>query len=608
VEAVLTGKNGTIFAYGQTGSGKSYSMFGADGGIDLHPGIVPRCIHDIFLGLSVSSSNANANNYKSSVYVSFLQVYNEQVFDMFQSKGLMTPLDIREKDGDVVVVGLKQYYTQNLEQCLALIKVGLRNRTVRETSMNHASSRSHSILQIMIEQERDVFLDCGTDNTDRVRRHEKLCSKLNLCDLAGSERWGVAGMGDEQISELTNINSSLHTLGRCIAALAKQSQSHFHSRQDIGNGGRERVKFSPKKVHIPFRDSKLTRVLQDSLGGNTKTCLLATINPSVVCGDENICTLRFADRAHQVMTNATVNEKSFDLEHPEVAVLRHEIRRLNQLLVTNGIVDPAKEHVKEEKESIVSPQTFHPQQSTRLCSNRVYEHAVKETEELASNHCNKDEQIGEVTTKKILGENNCISSTAALDDLDEREMSPNTTMQDNHAFRRIIGMLGSILTSFDTFLSSISVSAGVQPSVEDEFQHQHLSSTRDRMINFGQKNADENNESTGYVVTNDSTPTPSPIHKYSYQDRKKHKTSCDEEIIISDLGMGRKDNTLNMLLNKRKMLTGKTERSFELPDDEGKMKRELAKAFKKRDQKLQLHNWLLEKEMKAENPFFQQGL
>jgi hypothetical protein len=195
---------------------------------------------------------------------------------------------------------LKQYYTQNLEQCLALIKVGLRNRTVRETSMNHASSRSHSILQIMIEQERDVFLDCGTDNTDRVRRHEKLCSKLNLCDLAGSERWGVAGMGDEQISELTNINSSLHTLGRCIAALAKQSQSHFHSGQDIGNGGRQKVKFSPKKVHIPFRDSKLTRVLQDSLGGNTKTCLLATINPSAVCGDENICTLRFADRAHQV--------------------------------------------------------------------------------------------------------------------------------------------------------------------------------------------------------------------------------------------------------------------------------------------------------------------
>jgi hypothetical protein len=292
---------------------------------------------------------------------------------------------------------------------------------------------------------------------------------------------------------------------------------------------------------------------------------------------------------------APVNEKSLDLEHPEVAVLRDEIRRLNQLLVTNGIVNPAKEHVKEEKESIVSPQTFHPQQSTRLCSNRVYEHhAVKETEELASNHCNKDKQVGEVTTKKILGENYCISSTAALDDLDEREMSPNTTMQDNHAFRRIIGMLGSILTSFDTFLSSISVSAGVQPSVEDEFQHQHLSSTRDRMINFGQKNADENNESTGYVVTNDSTPTPSPIHKYSYQDRKKHKTSCDEEIIISDLGMGRKDNTLNMLLNKRKMLKGKTAR-----------KRKLAKAFKKRDQKLQLHNcWLLEKEMKAENPFF----
>ena len=302
------------------------------------------------------------------------------------------------------------------------------------------------------------------------------------------------------------------------------------------------------------------------------------------------------------MTNAVVNEKSVDLEHPEVTVLRDEIRRLNQLLVTNGIVDPTKECVKEEGDSIVSPQAFHHQQSTPLYSSRVYEHAIKETGELASNPCNKDRQIDEVTKVQNLGENCCISSTVALDDLDECDLSQNTSMQDKYAFSRLIGILGSILTSVDTFLASISVSAGIEPSMKNESKNRHFSSTRDRRVNFGQKNADENNESIGYVVTNNSTP--SPIHKYSYQDRKKHKTSCNEKIMIND-EMGKQDNKLNMLLNKRKMLKGETERSFKLPDDEEKIKRELAVALKKRDQKLQLHNWLLEKEIKAANPFQQ---
>lgn len=272
VEAVLNGFNGTIFAYGQTGSGKSHSMFGMDGSIRLQPGIVPRCVKDLFQGLK-SSPRSNI----SSVYVSFLQVYNEQVFDMF-SKGPMISLSIREKNCDVFVSNLKQYRTQSFDQCIKLIEAGLENRAIRETTMNHASSRSHSILQIVVEQDMFENNEC-----------KRICSKLNLVDLAGSERWGVNGMGDEQISELTNINSSLHTLGRCVAALARTS------RHEQGT-----VQGPNKNIHIPFRDSKLTRLLQDSLGGNAKTCLLATINPSLTCGDESICTLRFADCAHQV--------------------------------------------------------------------------------------------------------------------------------------------------------------------------------------------------------------------------------------------------------------------------------------------------------------------
>jgi len=185
VDAALQGYNATIFAYGQTGSGKSHTMFGMDGGISANPGIVPRCIRDIFRGL-------NSVEGGSSVHVSFLQVYNEQVFDMFDKR--MKPLMIHEKNGSIVVAKLMQYRVHNLEQCLALIDVGLKSRSIRETTMNHASSRSHSILQIVVEQ------SC-------IQESKKLCSKLNLVDLAGSERWGVCDMGDEQIEELTNINS-----------------------------------------------------------------------------------------------------------------------------------------------------------------------------------------------------------------------------------------------------------------------------------------------------------------------------------------------------------------------------------------------------------------
>lgn len=174
--------------------------------------------------------------------------------------------------------------------------------------MNHASSRSHSILQIFVEQ------------TGALGR--KKTSKLNLVDLAGSERWSIYhDKCQEQFHEMANINSSLSVLGRCIRAVAEASKLS-----------------SPVKVHIPYRDSKLTRLLQDSLGGNAKTCLLATINPHARYGEESISTLRFADRAHQVLNLAKVNEEKVPLEL-EVKLLRSEVKRLQKLLEESGIVD-----------------------------------------------------------------------------------------------------------------------------------------------------------------------------------------------------------------------------------------------------------------------------
>jgi hypothetical protein len=202
VNATLNGINSTIFAYGQTSSGKTHTMFGKESCIFDEPGIVPRCIRDIF---RFSAHRHDHNVQSFSVYVSFIQVYNEQVYDMLDDAERMKPLSIHETPhkSNIHVSGLTEYQVHSYDQCLALIEVGLKNRAIRETHMNDSSSRSHSILQVTIEQ---------TQIDEAKGRLSSLQSKLNLVDLAGSERWTIGGangkrMGNGQISELTNINS-----------------------------------------------------------------------------------------------------------------------------------------------------------------------------------------------------------------------------------------------------------------------------------------------------------------------------------------------------------------------------------------------------------------
>ena len=196
MNAFLNGINSTIFAYGQTGSGKTYTMMGRESCIFDEPGIVPRCINDTFQYIG----GKNNENYSFSVFVSFIQVYNEQVYDMLDDPKRMKPLAIHERSSasNISIPGLTEYHVHCYKQCLALIEIGLKNRAIRETAMNNASSRSHSILQVILEQTRP----------GKTTLH----SKLNLVDLAGSERWSVSygkgtGMGNGQILELTNINS-----------------------------------------------------------------------------------------------------------------------------------------------------------------------------------------------------------------------------------------------------------------------------------------------------------------------------------------------------------------------------------------------------------------
>jgi kinesin family protein 3/17 len=295
-KSVLEGFNATIMTYGQTGSGKSYTMFGCEDG--SNPGIVTRIINSLFESLSGVD--------KSFVHVSFLQIHNENVYDLFDSR--MKKLTVHEKHGKISVPNLGEFTVSDSSQCKALVELGLRHRTIASTTMNHVSSRSHAILQVTIEQ----------------RNHStRKISKLNLVDLAGSERFGVSGLNGDRVGELTNINASLSTLGRCIAALATKSESSV-------------LKSPQRPIHIPYRDSKLTRILQDSLGGNSKTVLIAMVNPSIACADESISTLRFADRAQNVIQTAYVNESRI-MDSKTTAELHNEIKRLRDLLDQHGI-------------------------------------------------------------------------------------------------------------------------------------------------------------------------------------------------------------------------------------------------------------------------------
>lgn len=269
-------------------------------------GIIPRAVDALFQNINKVSQKQSSVH----VYASFVQIYREQIYDMLRDPTRATPLAIRQEETDAdgnFVIGLSEYAVRSSNDCLQLIRAGEENRAVRETQMNAASSRSHSIFTVLCEQRR--ISDQGGECTLR--------SKFNLVDLAGSEKWDIfQTMVDDRVAEMTNINRSLHILGKCIAALSKHSKQEHRSSQH---------------VHVPYRESKLTRLLQDSLGGNSITRLIATISPASDCIEESISTLRFADRARSVVVSVRRNEQR-PIDHALMKSLQSEVLRLRTIL------------------------------------------------------------------------------------------------------------------------------------------------------------------------------------------------------------------------------------------------------------------------------------
>lgn len=294
------GFNTCIFAYGQTGSGKSYSMmgYGAD------KGIIPLTTSELFG--RVESRTASDPNLSYTVEVSYIEIYNEKVRDLLNPKNKGN-LRVREHPSlGPYVEDLSRLVVENYSQMMTLMDEGNKARTVASTNMNETSSRSHAVFTLILTQKR---LDQQTNMTG-----EKV-SKISLVDLAGSERQASTGATGTRLREGANINKSLTTLGKVIAALAQASNA----------------KTKKKDEHIPYRDSVLTWLLKESLGGNSKTAMIAAISPADY--EETLSTLRYADAAKKIKTHAVVNE---DPNAKLIRELKEELELLRSRVAGGG--------------------------------------------------------------------------------------------------------------------------------------------------------------------------------------------------------------------------------------------------------------------------------
>ncbi|XP_036376878.1 kinesin-like protein KIF1A isoform X16 [Megalops cyprinoides] len=305
------GYNVCIFAYGQTGAGKSYTMMGKQE--KDQQGIIPQLCEDLFTKIN-DSNNDNSMSY--SVEVSYMEIYCERVRDLLNPKNKGN-LRVREHPlMGPYVEDLSKLAVTSYNDIQDLMDSGNKARTVAATNMNETSSRSHAVFNIIFTQKRH---DAETDNTS-----EKV-SKISLVDLAGSERADSTGAKGTRLKEGANINKSLTTLGKVISALA-----------EVDSGPNKNKKKKKVESFIPYRDSVLTWLLRENLGGNSRTAMVAALSPADINYDETLSTLRYADRAKQIRCNAVINE---DPNNRLVRELKEEVSRLKELLYAQGLGD-----------------------------------------------------------------------------------------------------------------------------------------------------------------------------------------------------------------------------------------------------------------------------
>ncbi|DBB04859.1 TPA: hypothetical protein ACH3X3_010146 [Trebouxia sp. C0006] len=318
VEDVLNGYNGTIMAYGQTGAGKTYTLS------SIQPeaiGMIPRAAAEIFAHISTDVLN------EYTVFMSYIQIYMEMIQDLLRPEN--ENLQIRESDTGVFVAGVHETEVKGMEDCLHLLQLGERNRVFAFTRLNAHSSRSHAIVMLTIIKRHRTAPGQEEGPLQRVK-----IGKLFMVDLAGSERLKKSLSTGLRASEAKSINLSLTSLGMCINARA-----------------------DPNSTHVPFRDSKLTRLLQESLGGNAKTSLVIAVANAEDHLDESMQSLQFGSRAMRIMTRAVVNERmdvKVDIAPEILAELEQKEDQANalalSLMAKENELEQAQGDLKEERD------------------------------------------------------------------------------------------------------------------------------------------------------------------------------------------------------------------------------------------------------------------
>nr|GME17685.1 kinesin-like protein KIN-7N isoform X1 [Ipomoea batatas] len=318
IHAALKGFNGTVFAYGQTSSGKTFTMNGSEN----DAGIINRSVNDIFTKIHMTTDR------EFLIRVSYLEIYNEEINDLFAVENQKLPIHESLERG-VFVAGLREEIVNTAEQVLELIQLGEANRHFGETNMNVRSSRSHTIFR-MVSFFIFVIESKGKDSSDDAIR----VSVLNLVDLAGSERIAKTGAGGVRLKEGKHINKSLMILGNVINKLSEGAK---------------------QRGHIPYRDSKLTRILQPALGGNAKTSIICTVAPEEVHVEETRGTLHFASRAKRITNCVQVNEILTDAallkrQKLEIEELRQKLQGSHSEVLEQQILKLRNDLLKYELE------------------------------------------------------------------------------------------------------------------------------------------------------------------------------------------------------------------------------------------------------------------
>ena len=328
VLSVLEGYNSTIFAYGQTGTGKTFTMEGFTyDKLDTKRGIIPRTIEDIFKYIETYSNQ----NTKFIIRVAYLQIYNEMISDLLKpSNNPNKNLNIREdKKKGLYVEHLSEWAVRYPNDIYALLERGASCRAISNTNMNEVSSRSHAVFMIIVEQ---MIGDLNGENGQQITK----VGRLNLVDLAGSERTSVTGSTGKQLEESKKINKSLSALGNVINALTEPRG----------------------KIHVPYRDSKLTRLLENSLGGNCKTTMIATISPAQSCFNESLSTLNFAKRAKNIKNRPIINEDIaqntlINQYEIELRKIRKELEEKTKLITSNEEILEQKNREEKAKNEMI---------------------------------------------------------------------------------------------------------------------------------------------------------------------------------------------------------------------------------------------------------------